>query len=116
MDRPPERLPYRLIGQDRHGAGQRAPVLLAYRDFLAPQEYTVVVERRDLLDRDYITPMDAAELVPGQQPVPLFEGDQHQYGRTILLNEPRIVFARLDVQDVPEFHFHILTFMTDKEK
>lgn len=105
-----------LIGQDGHRIRQGIPVLVSDGDLLPRQINVPGIESHQLPDGNDIPPMDPAEQIAGQHPLPLLQRDQHLGGRPILQHQPGIILPGLDIDDLPQIHFYESAFMTNKEK
>ena len=105
-----------LVGENGDGVRQCIAVLLADGYFFVWEVDEFVVEGLDLSDGNDITPVDAAEEVPGKEPVPLLQCHQDQERGSVLQDQPGIVFPGFDVDDLAEIDFYISALMTDKEE
>jgi hypothetical protein len=60
--------------------------------------------------------VDTTEEIAGQQPFPLLQRDEHQGRGSFFEDQPGVILPGLDVEDMPEIHFHKSSFVTNKEK
>jgi len=105
----------RLTCHNGHGVSKGVLILFADSDIPPGHIHELIVERKDTLHRNDRSPVDPAEQVGRQDPLPLLQAYEH-HDRPVRQHQAGVILTGFNTKDTVKIDFYISAFLANKEK